>query len=143
MDVKASVETIFKIIDDDINYHIWNIVVKEVSKLNDGEFAFKTTVGDVTSKRVETVKNKKLFSKQTGSPITGLGYSLNPKGDVVEVIEPDAFYYCTATGLLAVSRPQVIRGTRLVPPVWFKKKTEQKPVKKEVAKKVKKDNADS
>ena len=65
------------------------------------------------------------------------------KGDVVEVIEPDAFYYCTATGLLAVSRPQVIRGTRLVPPVWFKKKTEQKPVKKEVAKKVKKDNADS
>lgn len=62
------------------------------------------------------------------------------KGDVVSVIEPDAFYHCTATGFLAVTKPQVIRGTRLMPPTWFKK-TVKEEVKKEVVKKPKKDNA--
>ncbi|MFX1394056.1 MAG: hypothetical protein ACFFAH_10820 [Promethearchaeota archaeon] len=34
---------------------------------------------------METVPNERLSAKQEGSPITGLGYILNPKGDVVEV----------------------------------------------------------
>ncbi len=50
-----------------------------------GKFLFKTTVGDVISTRAETIPNKKIYSKQEGSPITGLGYTLNPKGKMVEV----------------------------------------------------------
>jgi hypothetical protein len=69
-----------------MSYSKWNIVVKDVSKLDKpGKFLFKTTVGDVTSTRAETVPNKKIYSKQEGSPITGLGYILNPKGNIVEV----------------------------------------------------------
>ena len=84
--MNASVETIFKIIDDDINYAKWNIVVNEVTELGPGKYFFKTNVGDVNSTRVETIPNKKIYASQEGSPITGLGYELNPKGDVVEVI---------------------------------------------------------
>ena len=84
MDIKASAETIFKIIDDDDNYAKWNLVVKSVEKLGEGKYKFESTVGDVYSTRVETVPNEKLSAKQEGSPITALGYILNPKGDVVE-----------------------------------------------------------
>jgi len=69
-----------------MNYAKWNIVVNDVTKLGEGKFFFKTNVGDVTSTRVETVPNVSLSAKQEGSPITGLGYVLNPKGeDEVEV----------------------------------------------------------
>ena len=84
MDIKASAETIFKIIDDDMNYAKWNLVVKSVEKRGEGKYYFKSTVGDVYSTRVETVPNEKLSAKQEGSPITALGYILNPKVDVVE-----------------------------------------------------------
>lgn len=86
VDIKASVETIFKIIDDDMDYARWNLVIKKVEKLGEGNYFFKTTVGDVTSWRVETLPNKGLSARQEGSPITALGYELNPKGDVVETI---------------------------------------------------------
>ena len=86
VDIKASAETIFKIIIDDLEYSRWNIVVKEVSALDGGKFLFKTTVGDVTSTRIETVQNKKIATTQEGGPITALGYDLNPKGDLTEAI---------------------------------------------------------
>ena len=84
MNIKASATTIFKIIDNDDDYARWNLVVKKVQKLGEGKYLFKSTVGDVHSTRVETVPNKKVSAKQEGSPITALGYILNPKGDVVE-----------------------------------------------------------
>ena len=67
-----------------MNYAKWNLVVKSVEKRGEGKYYFKSTVGDVYSTRVETVPNEKLSAKQEGSPITALGYILNPKGDVVE-----------------------------------------------------------
>lgn len=84
MDIKASAETIFKIIDDDMEYARWNLVVKKVEKLGEGEYLFKSTVGDVHSFRVETIPHERLSARQEGSPITALGYILNPKGDATE-----------------------------------------------------------
>jgi len=84
MDIKASAATIFKIIDDDMEYAKWNLVVKSVEKLGEGKYKFESTVGDVYSTRVETVPNERLSAKQEGSPITSLGYILNSKGDFVE-----------------------------------------------------------
>ena len=84
-DVKASADTIFKIIDDDPNYAKWNIVINEVITLEPGKYHFKTNVGDVYSTRMETIPNKKIYATMEGSPISGFEYLLNPKGDLVEV----------------------------------------------------------
>ena len=46
IDIAASQDKIFEIIDDDDNYAKWNIVVNEVTKLGEGNYFFKTNVGD-------------------------------------------------------------------------------------------------
>ncbi|MFX1378869.1 MAG: SRPBCC family protein [Promethearchaeota archaeon] len=84
VDIAASQETIWKIIDDDDNYPKWNIVVNEVKKLGEGNYFFKTNVGDITSTRLETNPPNSLSATQEGSPMTSLGYNLKPKGDAVE-----------------------------------------------------------
>ncbi|MFX0039668.1 MAG: SRPBCC family protein [Promethearchaeota archaeon] len=84
VDIAASQEKIWKIVDDDDNYPKWNIVVNEVKKLGEGNYFFKTNVGDITSTRVETNPPNSLSATQEGSPMTSLGYVLKPKGDAVE-----------------------------------------------------------
>ncbi|MFX0020997.1 MAG: SRPBCC family protein [Candidatus Hermodarchaeota archaeon] len=84
LDISASQDMIWKIIDDDDNYPKWNIVVNEVKKLGEGKYFFKTNVGDINSTRIETNPPNSLAATQEGSPMTSLGYSLKPKGDVVE-----------------------------------------------------------
>ncbi|MFW9828785.1 MAG: SRPBCC family protein [Candidatus Thorarchaeota archaeon] len=84
LDIKAPLETIWKIVDDDDNYPKWNIVVNEVKKLGEGNYFFKTNVGDITSTRIETVAPEKLTATQEGSPMTKIGYILKQKGDLVE-----------------------------------------------------------
>ncbi len=84
IDIAASQEKIFEIVDNDDDYARWNIVVNEVSKLGEGNYFFKTNVGDLTSTRVETVSPERLSATQEGSPMKSIGYVLKPKGDVVE-----------------------------------------------------------
>ncbi|MCK4780372.1 MAG: SRPBCC family protein, partial [Candidatus Lokiarchaeota archaeon] len=84
IDIAASQEKIWQIIDDDDNYPKWNIVVNEVTKLGEGNYFFKTNVGDITSTRLETNAPESLAATQEGSPMTSLGYILKPKGDIVE-----------------------------------------------------------
>ncbi|MDX1797710.1 MAG: SRPBCC family protein [Candidatus Lokiarchaeia archaeon] len=84
VDINASQDIIWKIIDDEDNYAKWNIVVNEAKKLSEGNYFFKTNVGDITSTRVETNPPNSLAGTQEGSPMTSLGYKLEPKGNVVE-----------------------------------------------------------
>lgn len=84
VDISASQERIFKIVDEDNDYPRWNIVVNEVKELGPGNYFFKTNVGDITSTRMETKPPESLYAKQEGSPMTSLGYVLKPKGDIVE-----------------------------------------------------------
>ena len=84
LDISAPQDLIFKIVDDYDNYAKWNIVVNEVTKLGEGNYFFKTNVGDITSTRIETNPPKSLSATQEGSPMTSLGYVLEPKGDAVE-----------------------------------------------------------
>ncbi len=84
VEINASQDTIWNIIDDDDNYPKWNIVVNEVKKLGEGKYFFKTNVGDINSTRIETNAPNSLAANQEGSPMTSLGYVLKPKGDVVE-----------------------------------------------------------
>ena len=84
IDISASQDKIWQIIDNDDDYPRWNIVVNEVSKLGEGNYFFKTNVGDITSQRVETNPPNDFYATQEGSPMTSLGYILKPKGDDVE-----------------------------------------------------------
>ncbi|TFG05666.1 MAG: hypothetical protein EU536_01380 [Promethearchaeota archaeon] len=83
LDIKASAETIFNILDDTMNYPRWNIVVNEITELAPNKHFARTNVGDITSTRTETVKNKKISVTQENSPMTAMGYILNPEGDLV------------------------------------------------------------
>ncbi|TKJ23287.1 MAG: hypothetical protein CEE43_03905 [Promethearchaeota archaeon Loki_b32] len=84
IDIAASQDKVWQIIDDDDNYPKWNIVVNEVTKLGEGNYFFKTNVGDITSTRIETNAPESLAATQEGSPMTSLGYILKPKGDIIE-----------------------------------------------------------
>ncbi|MHA2009454.1 MAG: SRPBCC family protein [Promethearchaeota archaeon] len=84
VDISASQDRIFKIVDDDADYARWNIVVNEVTVLGPGHNFFKSNVGDITSTRIETNPPESLSATQEGSPMTSLGYVLKPKGDAVE-----------------------------------------------------------
>ncbi|MFX0028049.1 MAG: SRPBCC family protein [Candidatus Hermodarchaeota archaeon] len=84
VDISASQDKIFKIIDEDNDYPRWNIVVNEVKELGPGNYFFKTNVGDITSTRIETNAPESLSATQEGSPMTSLGYVLKPKGNVIE-----------------------------------------------------------
>ena len=84
IDINASQEKIWEIVDNDDDYPRWNIVVNEVTKLGEGNYFFKTNVGDITSKRVETNPPNSLSATQEGSPMKSIGYILKSKGDVVE-----------------------------------------------------------
>lgn len=84
LDIKASAQTIFGILDDTMNYPRWNIVVNEIEEIGPNKHFAKTNVGDVTSTRTETVENEKISVSQENSPMTAMGYILKPKGDVVE-----------------------------------------------------------
>ncbi|MFW9882034.1 MAG: SRPBCC family protein [Candidatus Thorarchaeota archaeon] len=84
IDIAASQEKIFEIAANDDDYARWNIVVNEVTKLGEGHYFFKTNVGDVISKRLETVPPERISATQEGSPMKSIGYILKPKGDKVE-----------------------------------------------------------
>ena len=86
IDIAASQERIFEIIDDDDNYAKWNIVVNEVTKLGEGNYFFKTNVGDITSNRIETVPPESLTATQEGSLMKSIGYVLKPKGNIMEAM---------------------------------------------------------
>ncbi|MFX0001042.1 MAG: SRPBCC family protein [Candidatus Hodarchaeota archaeon] len=83
IDIAASQDIVWQIIDNDDDYPRWNIVVNEVTKLGEGNYFFKTNVGDITSTRVETKAPNSFYATQEGSPMTSLGYILKPKGDAV------------------------------------------------------------
>ena len=55
-----------------------------MTKLGEGNYFFKTNVGDITSQRVETVPPERVSATQEGSPMTSIGYVLKPKWDVIE-----------------------------------------------------------
>lgn len=84
IDIAASQDIVWQIIDNDDDYPRWNIVVNEVKKLGEGNYFFKTNVGDITSTRVETNAPNSLYATQEGSPMTSLGYNLKSKGDALE-----------------------------------------------------------
>lgn len=84
-EVKSSIEKVYEILADLMTLPRWNIVVNEITDLGDDKYFLKTNVGDVTNIVTERIPNKSITSDQEGSPMSQIGYIVEPKGDGVEV----------------------------------------------------------
>ncbi len=85
IELKASVEKVYEILNDYMGLPRWNIVVNESEQLESKKYFFKTNVGDVTNIEIENIPHEKITSIQEGSPMKKIGYIFEPKGDVTKV----------------------------------------------------------
>jgi len=112
IDIAASQEKIWQIVDNDNDYPRWNIVVNEVTKLGEGNYFFKTNVGDITSTRVETNPPNNLYATQEGSPMTSLGYILKPKGNVIEATIWSEFDDANQEPILGIAGEMLLKSLK-------------------------------
>lgn len=85
IEIKASVEKVYEILNDYMGLPRWNIVVNEIKQLESKKYFLKTNVGDVTNIEIENIPREKMTSIQEGSPMKKIGYIFEPKGDVTIV----------------------------------------------------------
>ncbi len=85
IEIKASVEKVYEILNDYMSLPRWNIVVTEIEQLESKKYFLKTNVGDVTNIEIENIPREKMTSIQEGSPMKKIGYIFEPKGDVTIV----------------------------------------------------------
>ena len=85
VEINAPQNKVFEILDDTEISPIWNITVKEIEIIEPKKKGFvKTTVGDFTSIRTETVENKSISMIIEGGVFNKMGYVLAPKGNGTE-----------------------------------------------------------
>jgi len=84
IEINASQKRIFDILDDAMLGPKWNIALNELTKISENTYAAKSTVGDFTSIRTETVEPDKISMKIEDGIFNSMGYILSPKGDMVE-----------------------------------------------------------
>ena len=85
IEIDAARGNVFEILDDTHMGPKWNLAATEVNEISEGKFAVKSTVGDFTTIRTETIENEKIVLKIEGGIFTSMGYILTPMGDNVEV----------------------------------------------------------
>ncbi len=85
IEIKASVEKVYEILNDYMGLPRWNIVVNEIKQLESKKYFLKTNVGDITNIEIENIPREKMTSIQEGSPMKKIGYIFEPKGDVTKV----------------------------------------------------------
>ena len=85
IEIKASVEKVYEILNDYMSLPRWNIVVTEIEQLESKKYFLKTNVGDVTNIEIENIPREKMTSIQEGSPMKKIGYIFELKGDVTIV----------------------------------------------------------
>ena len=84
IEINAPQKSIFDILDDAMLGPKWNLAANEITEISEDKFAVKSTVGDFTSIRTETVEPDKISMRIEGGIFNSMGYILNPKGDMVE-----------------------------------------------------------
>ncbi len=85
IEIKASVEKVYDVLNDYMSLPKWNIVVTEIEQLESKKYFLKTNVGDVTNIEIENIPHEKMTSIQEGSPMKKIGYIFEPKGDATKV----------------------------------------------------------
>jgi len=84
-DANASAKTIYDILMNDDWSTLWNLTVNENVSIGPNKWEVKSTIGDLTSTRIETEENKKISFDIEGSIFTKMGYVLKSKGDTTNV----------------------------------------------------------
>ena len=85
IEIKSLQSRVFKILDDTLASPIWNSAVQQIEKIEEGQYAVQSTVGDFTTIRTESVMDERISLKIEGGIFKNMGYVLEPKGEVVEV----------------------------------------------------------
>ncbi len=85
IEIEAPSGNVFAILDDTNMGPKWNLAATEVNEISEGKFAVKSTIGDFTTIRIDTIENERITLKIEGGIITSMGYILTPLGDDVEV----------------------------------------------------------
>ena len=86
VEINTPQKKVFAILDEAEKFPIWNITVNEVEIIEPKKKGFvKTTVGNFTSTRTETVENERIFYTIDSGVFNKMGYLLAPKGDGTEV----------------------------------------------------------
>lgn len=86
VEINASPNKIYDILNDETLEEKWNITVKKLSTIEPDKYSVKTTVGDIISKVTERVENERISMDIEGGPFNKMGYVLTPKGDSTEVM---------------------------------------------------------
>jgi hypothetical protein len=85
-DAKASPKTIYDILLNGDDFEVkWNLTVNDLKSIGPNKWEVKSTLGDLTSTRVEEVENERISLDIDGSIFTKMGYILKPKGDMTNV----------------------------------------------------------
>jgi len=86
VDIKAPAKRIYAILDDDSIETKWNLSANKNEEIGPDKYSIKTTVGDVISTVSERVESKKLSYSIEGGFFSSMGYILNQKGSITEVL---------------------------------------------------------
>ncbi len=86
MKADASAKTIYNILMNDKLETKWNLTVNENISIGTNKWEVKSTIGDLTSTRVEEVENKRVTFEIVGSIFTKMGYILRSKGNKTKVM---------------------------------------------------------
>jgi len=85
-DVKASAKTIYDILMNDDFEAKWNLTVNENINIGPNKWDVKSTIGDLTSTRVEAKENERISFDIEGSIFNRMGYILKSKGDTTKAV---------------------------------------------------------
>jgi len=85
-EIDASAETVFNILNDNLNYPKWSLGAEEIKQIGEGKWLTKSRIGETTVIRKEAVPNERLIFMNEGSPFSEVGEFITPKGDGVEVM---------------------------------------------------------
>lgn len=86
IEINASPNKIYDILNDENLEEKWNITVKKLTTIEPDKYSVKTTVGDIISTVTERVENERISMDIEGGPFSKMGYVLTPKGDSTEVM---------------------------------------------------------
>lgn len=86
VDITAPLSKVFDILNDIKNANIWNLAMIEINELEPGKFSVKSNLGDFTLIRTETVENVRISSEIEGGIFNTMGYVLESKDDLTNVI---------------------------------------------------------
>lgn len=85
IEINAPTKKVWEAIEDPALISIWNMTVKEITRLESDKGSVKSTIGDFTYTITEQMKNKMISVKTEHPDVSGYGYILKEKGDMTDL----------------------------------------------------------